>query len=90
MIARVGRKTEWGAIAFSEGEGPLQVGRWEQWKGRELDGESKLLKQEQDFALGGEASVQENSFGNNKEISHLGNRNPAFPLDIMGNRTVAQ
>ena len=48
------------------------------------------LKEKWDFSLRGEASAKENAFGNNKEIYHLGNRNPAIPLDLMGARTIAQ
>lgn len=62
-------------------------------KKEELDSESKLLKEERWeglFALGGEASVQENAFGNNKEIYHSSNRNPATPVDCKGIRTIAQ
>lgn len=80
----VERKTEWGAIAFSEGGGQFQAGKWQQWE------ESLVsLKEKWDFSLGGEASAKENAFGN-KEIYHLGNRNPAIPLDLMGARTTAQ
>lgn len=42
------------------------------------------LKEKWDFSLGGKASAKENALGNNKEIYHLGNRNPAIPLDLMG------
>lgn len=48
------------------------------------------LKEEQDFVLGRKSSAQENAFGNNKEIYHLGKRNPATLLDPMGTRTIAQ
>lgn len=58
-------------------------------KGRQLDGESRLFKKEQHFVLAGEASIQENSFGNNKEIYHLGSRNPAVPPDIVETRLLS-
>lgn len=46
------------------------------------------FKEEQDFVLGRKLSVQENVFGNNKEIYYLGKRNLVILLDFMGIRII--